>query len=146
MRTNCPSALLALLLALPAPVKAQVATHVRGAGGPMRPGRMLTLPFDTLGAHFLEDENTVAHVYWNGSALVDTKNNAWGTTGSPPMVAANALPTLTAAGGVTLDGNNNLVTLGTGNDVLDFSGDWWACFAFVPTAASSLRMLANNGG
>ena len=46
---------------------------------------------DSSGALIPDDANTVAHVYWNGTALVDTKGNAWTMNGTVPQVSAGPL-------------------------------------------------------
>ena len=44
-------------------------------------GKVLaSFPLSTSGGLITEDANTVAHVYWNGTALVDTKGNSWTRT------------------------------------------------------------------
>jgi len=70
-----------------------------------------------------EDANTVAHVYWRNGALVDSKANSWVMNGTVPQVGAvGAVP----PGAGQFSAANNY-TLGSGNDVLDFAGD----FTFV---------------
>src|SRR5512137_672945 len=49
-------------------------------------------PLTVNGPLIADDPGTVAHVYWNGSALVDIMGNAWTQNGTVPQVAANASP------------------------------------------------------
>ncbi len=53
---------------------------------------VLVAPLTSNGPLLAEDAGTVAHVYWNGSGLVDTKGNAWTQGGTVPQVAAGASP------------------------------------------------------
>lgn len=80
-----------------------------------------------------DDPNTVAHVTWNGSALADSKGNAWAMTGTVPQVAKNG-KTPPAAGAYS---DSNFYGLGTGNDVLDFTGNFTFC---------AVLKITNTGG
>jgi hypothetical protein len=94
-------------------------------------GKILaSFPLSTTGALITEDANTVAHVYWNGTALVDTKGNSWTQNGTVPQVTANPFTTTRyGAGPFSLA---NFYSLGTGADVLDFAGDFTVCVVFAP--------------
>lgn len=86
---------------------------------------------------------SVAHAWWDGGALNDTKGNAWTMNGTVPQVArAGDIP---AGAGPFSDAN--YYSLGTGNDVLDFAGDWSACFVFRPSSISAVNpgILFRNG-
>jgi hypothetical protein len=96
-----------------------------GIGG----GKVLaSFPLQTTGALIAEDANTVAHVYWNGSALVDTKGNSWTENGTVPQVTVS--PFTTTRYGAGPFSAANYYSLGTGADVLDFAGDFTVCVVF----------------
>lgn len=91
---------------------------------------------------FQPDANTVAHIYWDGGRLVDTKGNTWTQTGTVPMVGrrANAQP------GSGPYSDLNFYSLGAGSDVLDFSGDFMVSIAYRLTDTSQVELLTNTTG
>jgi hypothetical protein len=86
------------------------------------------------------DGNTVAHVYWNGAALVDTKRNAWTATGTPTAVPSSP-PVPAGATGFTVGA---FYGLGAGADALDFAGDFSVCvvFSFINAVAAQLTLVS----
>ena len=107
-------------------------------------GKVLaSFPLTTSGPLITEDSNTVAHVYWNGTALVDSKGNAWTQNGTVPQVTAN--PFTTTRYGAGPFSTSNYYSLGTGADVLDFAGDFTVCVAFQsPTIAGASHIVSNG--
>jgi hypothetical protein len=126
------------------------ATAARGQGlsltapGQSSGGRVLaSFPLSTSGPLITEDANTVAHVYWNGTALVDTKGLNWVQVGTVPMVTDN--PFTTTRYGAGPFSASNYYSLGTGTDVLDFAGDFTACIVFNAAPTGAQQILAING-
>ena len=78
----------------------------------------------------LDDAGTVAHVWFRGASLIDTRGNAWTTNGS---VAITPRSGKTPAGAGPFS-DANYYSLGTGNDVLDFAGDFRVAFVFSSLA------------
>lgn len=106
-----------------------------------QPGRLVsTRPAGPLIADVV---NSVAHVTWNGSALVDSHGNSWSMSGAVPQIARSGL--VPPAGGPFSD--SNYYTLGTGADVLDFGGNFWACAIFNIGASfpPAWTLLFTNG-
>jgi hypothetical protein len=88
-------------------------------------GKVLaSYPLSTTGALIDEDANTVAHVYWNGSALVDTKGNSWTQNGTVPQVTAN--PFTTTRYGAGPFSTSNYYSLASPNP-LQFASDFTVC-------------------
>ncbi len=83
---------------------------------------------------------TVAHVWWDGVRVRDTRGNAWAMQGTVPQVAASGR--VPAGAGPFSDAN--YYSLGTGSDVLDFAGDFSACFVYRHVV--SAEDLFGNGG
>jgi hypothetical protein len=79
-----------------------------------------------------DDPNTVSHVTWNGSALVDSKGNAWTMNGTVPQVAKSGK---TPAGAGPFSDANYYARSGPASDNLDFTGDFSVCAVVTPTAA-----------
>jgi hypothetical protein len=135
--------LLALALLLPSLALSQGLNPT--APGQSSGGKVLaSFPLTTSGPLITEDANTVAHVYWNGTALTDTKGNAWTMNGTVPQVTANPFTTTRYGAGPFSD--SNYYSLGTGSDVLDFAGDFTCHLVFNPTtldAANARRLLVN---
>jgi hypothetical protein len=104
---------------------------------------LASFPLVTSGPLITEDANTVAHVYWNGTALVDTKGNAWTENGTVPQVSAN--PFTTTRYGAGPFSAANYYSLGTGTDVLDFAGDFTACFVYSSWSGGGDGVLFSNG-
>ena len=134
---------LALLLLLPSLALAQglslTAPGVTGGGKVLA-----SFPLTTSGALIEEDANTVAHVYWNGTALVDTKGNSWTQNGTVPQVTAN--PFTTTRYGAGPFSAANYYSLGTGADVLDFAGDFTICVVLKFDATDGAwRPVVYNG-
>lgn len=93
---------------------------------------------------FPEPTGTTCHVYFDGTRLVDTKGCAWAKTGAPTMVPASGkIP----AGESSANGDLNYYSLGTGNDGLDFPGDFGMCVASIPSAGdlSHTNVAYSNG-
>ncbi len=94
-------------------------------------------PFANRGVLVPDDAGTVSHMVWNGTALVDTRGNAWTQNGTVPQNVASGLYPETFAGaerkGSGLYSDTNYYSLGTGVDVLDFAGDFTATFVMAPT-------------
>lgn len=107
-------------------------------------GPILSIPFLATGPLIEEDANTVSHVYWNGSALVDTKGNSWTMNGTVPQNVASPFYPDGFAGaqkkGAGPYSAANNYSLGTGSDVLDITGDFTVC------AVVDLPLLAAAGG
>lgn len=87
-----------------------------------------------------EDANTVAHVYWNGSALVDTKSNAWTQNGTVPQNAAtwNAPP---SAGPYSVANNYQGPT-----SLMEWSGasPFQVSVVFTPTSFSTTQTILSK--
>ena len=134
--------LISLLVLLPSLVLAQGLANGPpwGSGG----STLASFPLSTSGALITEDANTVAHVYWNGTALVDTKGNAWAMAGTVPQVTAN--PFTTTRYGAGPFSAANYYSLGTGTDVLDITGDMTGCIVTrLPDTGSGYKALLLNG-
>jgi hypothetical protein len=127
---------LALLAALLLPVVASASnatgkTLVRSQQGTLVPITGYSGPL------IPDDPGTVVHVTWNGSALADSKGNTWTMGGTVPQVAKSGK--VPAGAGVFSD--SNYYSLGSGNDVLDFAGDFSLCIVFGLAAGSSLDVM-----
>ena len=88
------------------------------------------------------DANVVAHV-WFPKAIADTKANAWSATGAPPISKSTAFKVARYGGGPTT--TSDYWKLGTGNDVLDFTGDFTICAVFTGPAGTVIRSIFTNG-
>lgn len=103
-----------------------------------------TTPLTSNGALLAEDAGTVAHVYWNGSALVDTKGNAWTQNGTVPQVAANASPFVpgkAGAGPFSIANNyQGPTTLGEFSGAQDFS----VTVVVVPTSVANAQTIISK--
>ena len=129
-----------LLLGCLVPALAASQGLTTNAPGVTGGGKVLaSFPLSTSGGLITEDANTVAHVYWNGTALVDTKGNSWTQNGTVPQVTAN--PFTTTRYGAGPFGTANYYSLGTGADVLDFAGDFTVCAVMVSGVASSEMII-----
>lgn len=104
-----------------------------------QPGRIMRSP--RFGHLILDDPGTVAHVYFDGAAIRDSSGNAWSMQGTVPQVAKSGF---TPAGAGPFS-DSAFYTLGTGSDVLDFSGDFSACIVWSPSTTNATRALAANG-
>lgn len=110
------------------------------------PTLLLFLPLNWTGPLIGDDAGTVAHVYWDGSALVDTKGLGWAMVGTVPQVSASVSPFTPGRAGSGVYSDANYYTLGAGSDVLDFTGDFSACFVFVPpTTFAASPAIFDNG-
>lgn len=88
------------------------------------------------------DASAVAHVYFDGAKLVDLKSNAWSMQGTVPQVARSGV---NPPGAGPFSGSN-YYTLGTGNDVLDFTGAFAAAVVFTqPSNMVISPVLFTNG-
>ena len=105
----------------------------------IHPGRLISYWWPR-GPLITADANTVAHLYWRGGALVDAKGNSWTPNGTIPYVGAvGPIPP-----GVGPTSNVNYYSLGTGNDVLDFAGDFSACVVYRAQSSSNAGIFANT--
>lgn len=112
---------LVLALALAAgPVAAQQSGPVV-----LPPARALTQPL------LAPDANTAIHVGWRDGAMVVYRGPAWTQNGTVPQVSRTA--STTAGAGPCADAA--YYSQGTGNDVLDFAGDFSAYFVLAPSSA-----------
>jgi hypothetical protein len=123
--------LVALLLASPG---ATSLGAVRSGSGAARGGDV------TSGPLFLDDANTVAHVRWNGSAIVDLMGNAWAMTGTVPQVARSG-KTPPSSGPYAAA---NYYTNGAGAEGLDFAGDFTVCIAWIADGSTTEQVLLAN--
>ena len=86
-----------------------------------------------------DDAGTVAHVVWNGVGIADRFGNSWTQNGTVPQVArAGRTP---AGSGPFSD--VNYYSLGAGNDVLDFAGDF--TIALVLSDTNNVGVPMSNG-
>lgn len=83
----------------------------------------------------------VACVTWNGTALADAKANNWTMVGTVPQVAA--APPLPAGAGVFSDANH--YTLGSGNDVLDFTTSFTCHIVYSAASYAAVMIPLANG-
>ena len=135
---------IALLLLLAAPLAAHSQGLTPLAPGATGGGKVLaSFPLSTSGPLITEDANTVAHVYWNGTALVDSKGNAWTENGTVPQVTAN--PFTVERFGSGPFSAANYYSLGTGDDVLDFAGDITVCVVFSGLLAGTSEVASDGG-
>jgi cysteine-rich repeat protein len=88
-----------------------------------------------------DDAKTASHVTWNGSTLVDAGANLWTTNGTVPQVT-NGPGGRNGAGPFT---GANYYSLGSGSDVLDFSGDFSICIVFNQPIINAFPGLFGNG-
>ena len=140
MRLGLVLILLGLVLPLPVDGQGYASAPPGATGG----GKVLaSYPLTTSGPLIVEDSGTVAHVYWNGTALVDTKGNAWTENGTVPQVSAN--PFTTTRYGAGPFSAANYYSLGTGTDVLDLPGDMTVCVVFSGLLAGTSE-IASDGG
>jgi hypothetical protein len=106
-------------------------------------GKVLaSFPLVTSGPLIDEDANTVAHVYWNGTALVDTKGNAWTANGSIPMVTAN--PFTTTRYGAGPFAADKFYSLASPN-ALQFASTFTVCVVWIPAAIANQRLVYVHG-
>lgn len=87
-----------------------------------------------------DDANTVCHWWTDGVTSRDTKSCAWTNQGNPTFNAASgSVPP--SYGPPTA---SDYIKLGTGNDVLDFTGNFTVCIAFTPPSGSGQQGLIHN--
>ena len=109
--------------------------------------------FTTSGPLIADTANTVAHVTWNGSALVDSKGNAWTMSGTVPQVAGTVGGTQTPMlnAGFTAaprsysgsySSSNNYTAL-TSNPINFAAAPFSMCAVAIPTASVSFQTLLN---
>ncbi len=89
-----------------------------------------------------EDANTVAHLFVRNAALVDSKGNAWSVNGSLTYNAATA----TAPESVSGFSDSNWIQLGTGVDVLDFTGAYYCTFVLRNSANANQVIFSDFNG
>lgn len=80
-----------------------------------------------------DDVNTVCHATFNGTAIQDSKGCAWTMQGTVPQVSRSG-KTPPGAGPFSA---SNYYYLGSGNDALDFAGDFSICVVHTPTAGAN---------
>lgn len=97
--------------------------------------------FSMYGPAIPDDGNEVTHVYWTGLALADTKGLAWTKQGSPPMVAPSGF----IPPGFGPASASNRYSLGSGSDVLDFTGDFTACVVFTGASLTTFQQYVSDG-
>lgn len=105
-----------------------------------QPGTIVTSPVYQ-GPLVADDVNTVAHLTWNGTALVDSKGNTWGMQGVVPQITKNGK---TPAGSGPYSDTAYYLS-GAANDVLDFAGDFTGVIVWVPKTSNTTRALAADG-
>ena len=111
------------------------APRVTASGGKV----LASFPLVTSGPLIVEDANTVAHVYWNGTALVDSKGNAWTENGTVPQVTANPFTTTRYGAGPFSAANY----YSSATAPIGFPGDFTVC-AVVDNPGSNL-VIAYKG-
>jgi hypothetical protein len=124
--------LLALLLLLPGLALAQGLAYASPKA---------LSPQPQSGPVLVEDAGTVVHVYWNGTALVDTKGTAWTMTGTVPMVA-RAKNRPAGAGPYSVA---NFYTTTNIADPFDFVANYTCTIIFTPTTVAGNQVLINSG-
>ena len=98
-------------------------------------------PWWRKGPLITEDANCVAHVYWRNGALVDSKGNSWTMNGTVPQTgSAGSIPP-----GAGPFSDANYYSLGSGADVLDFSGDFTSTFVYFTPIGSVDGWMFSNG-
>jgi hypothetical protein len=94
-----------------------------------------------IGPLIAEDAGTVSHVWFRSGALVDTKSNTWTQNGTVPQVARQGR---TPAGAGPFS-DVNYYSLGSGSDVLDFTGDFSIALVFAASSFATNPVLFANG-
>lgn len=96
-----------------------------------------------------DDAKTVAHVWWNGTALVDSKGNSWAMQGAVPQVPSSSSAGFfkqprAGAGPFT---STTYYSLGSsGNNPLNITGDFSVCAVFnLAGYGSSYHALIGDG-
>jgi len=111
----------------------------------MNYGWLKAQPWWKKGPALIEDGNTVSHVYFRNGALVDTKGLSWAMQGTVPQVGAGSIAgaskTPPSAGPFS---DSNYYSLGTGNDVLDFTGDFYCTVVYKLTTLSQCALFENG--
>ncbi len=87
---------------------------------------------------------TVCHVRWNGTALVQSSCGGltWAAAGSPTQVAGSGRTPPGASGWAI----GTYYSLGTGSDVLDFTGDFTSISVFTPAANNNGVLISPGSG
>jgi hypothetical protein len=107
-----------------------------------KPGAILSTPNTITPALFTDDANTVCHPRFNGSSIVDSKGCAWTMVGTVPMVPRSGR----VPPGAGPFSTANRITLGTGNEPLDFAAAWYACAIYKPTATATQILFNDSNG
>lgn len=138
-------ALLSVLLAasnyVPTGLEWTPVYHRVGSGGPSPV--IFRDSFLSSGPLIADDANTVSHVVWNGTALVDSKALTWTQNGAVPQVANSPMfPSgFTSAprsgSGPYSDSNNYTSTAAN----LQFAGDYTICVVFSLASTASAPMM-----
>lgn len=96
-----------------------------------------------------DDANTVCHAWFDGTAIQDTKGCAWTMNGTVPQNVASPFYPSGFSGaqqkGAGSFSDANRYDLGTGSDVLDFTGDFSACFIVTPVTLAVDSVAFSNG-
>lgn len=88
-----------------------------------------------------EEAGDVSHFFFTSTGIGDTAGIPWAAAGSPTIVAASGT-TPTGSGGNY--SNTVYWGLGTGSDVLDFTGEWIGYALYKPNAAASKVLFGNS--
>jgi len=119
----------------------------RGAGGKeggaMNYGWLKTPPWwKKSGATLITpDGNVVSQVYWRNGALVDAQSVGWAMQGTVPQIGASGV----FPPGAGPCSNVNYYKLGTGNDVLDFAGNFFAAIVLGSNPPNGNLPYSNGG-
>lgn len=106
-----------------------------------QPGRTVTYPSISIPG-IPDDSGTVSHLVFRGGTLVDLFGNVWTPQGTVPRVTRSG----TTPEGAGPFSTTNRYDLGTGNDVLDFAGDWYAVVVYKPTATAVQVPFSDTNG
>lgn len=104
---------------------------------------VMRLPLNRSGALIADDANTVAHVWFDGAQLRDVQGNAWTQNGTVPQSTTGAFTQSRGQAGPYTAAN--YYQLGTGNDALDFAGDFSVCAMFIATDITAAFAIVANG-
>ncbi len=113
--------------------------------------RVVDIPFTTSGHRFNDDAGTVAHPIWNGTAISDPFNT-WTQNGTVPQVTASPLypngfgAAAKPGAGPMSSVSGNFYSLGTGADVLDFTGGFTCCVAWLNDGTAGELFFDGNFG
>lgn len=111
--------------------------------------RIANLVFKTTGPVIEDDSGVLAHVTWNGTALVDSvSGNSWTQNGTVPQVTTSPLYPSGFSGSARAGAGPytaaNYYQLGTGSDVLDVT-TFSFCIVYNTNVDTSGGVLASDG-